>query len=277
MIIPYRSEDAFLADIAHATQSEPDNLHLWWLGQSGYLVCYRGLRFLFDPYLSDSLTTKYANTDKPHTRMTEQVIAPERLTGISFITSTHNHTDHLDAKTLLPLFQSNPKARLILPKVNQDFAANRLGEEHRARFMPLEIGERETIGNTIITGVAAAHEELSPAFMGFIVEIGPFKLYHSGDTVLYEGMSEILAAHNIDIALLPINGRAPERHVSGNLWGHEAAELAKESGVKTVVPCHYEMFAFNTATTEEFVTTCEAIGQAYAVLRAGERLTLPAP
>jgi L-ascorbate metabolism protein UlaG (beta-lactamase superfamily) len=277
VIIPYLADDAFLADVAHATQAEPDNLHIWWLGQSGYLVCYQGTRFVFDPYLSDSLTKKYADTDKSHTRMTERVIAPERLTGISFVTSTHNHTDHLDAETLLPLFQSNHKACLVLPKANQDFAAERLGEMHRARFVGLQIGETEVISDTTITGVAAAHEELSPTFMGFIVSIGPFRLYHSGDTILYDGLSDTLKAANIDIAFLPVNGRAPERHVSGNLWGREAAQLAKDSGIKMVLPCHYEMFAFNTATTDEFIETCETLGQAFKILRAGERATFIAP
>ena len=46
---------------------------------------------------------------------------------------------------------------------------------------------------------------------------------------------------------LPINGRAPERRVAGNLSGAEAARLAKSIGARLVIPCHYEMFEFNTA------------------------------
>ena len=55
----------------HDLLQEMDNLvpderyfHLWWLGQSGYLLQWRGKRVLIDPYLSDSLTKKYAVTDK---------------------------------------------------------------------------------------------------------------------------------------------------------------------------------------------------------------------
>jgi L-ascorbate metabolism protein UlaG (beta-lactamase superfamily) len=280
MITPYLADDAFLADVAHAAQPEPDNLHIWWLGQSGYLVCYQNTRFIFDPYLSDSLTRKYADTDKPHTRMTERVIAPERLTGISFVTSTHNHTDHLDAETLLPIFATNPNVKLVLGLANIDFAANRLGEAHRERFVGL-VGDGDSVwvDNMQITGLVAAHEAIETdakgnyKYLGFIVTIGPFTLYHSGDTVLYDGLSDTLGAANIDIAFLPINGRAPERRVSGNLWGREAAQLGKNSGIKTVIPCHYEMFEFNTATMDEFITTCEGLGQGYKILRAGERAT----
>ena len=53
---------------------------------------------------------------------------------------------------------------------------------------------------------------------------------------------------DLRVALLPINGSAPERRVAGNLNGVEAATLAHAIGARMVIPCHYEMFAFNTAS-----------------------------
>ncbi|MGC4047108.1 MAG: MBL fold metallo-hydrolase [Armatimonas sp.] len=274
MIVPVQKDEALLADIAVA-EADTEALHVWWLGQSGFLASHNGVRVLFDPYLSDSLTVKYAQTDKPHTRMTERVIAPERLTGLSLITSTHNHTDHLDAETLLPLFASNPEAQLVLPAVNTGFAANRLGwGETDSRFLPLEIKQFKDLGAISVYGIAAAHENLSPEFMGFVVKIGPWVLYHSGDTIPYEGMADSLAALSIHVALLPINGRLPERRVSGNLWGDEAAYLAEAIGAQVAVPCHYEMFEFNTEPPALFEATCQDLGQPYRTLKAGERLTL---
>src|SRR6476619_2041507 len=102
MIQPLQSDHLFLADVASARQ-QPNRLHLWWLGQSGFLVQWQGHHLLLDPYLSDSLTKKYANSDKPHIRMTERAVDPSRLTFIDVCTSSHNHTDHLDAETLNPL------------------------------------------------------------------------------------------------------------------------------------------------------------------------------
>lgn len=274
MIVPVQKDDTLLADIA-AAEADTEALHVWWLGQSGFLVSHNGVRVLFDPYLSDSLTVKYAQTDKPHTRMTERVIAPEKLTGLSLITSTHNHTDHLDAETLLPLFASNPEAKLVLPAVNTGFAANRLAwEETDPRFLPLAIEQFQYLGPFSVYGVAAAHEALAPGFMGFVVKIGSWVLYHSGDTIPYEGMTDTLVALGINVALLPINGRLPERRVSGNLWGDEAAHLANTIGAQVAVPCHYEMFDFNTEPPALFETTCEELGQPYRTLKAGERLTL---
>jgi L-ascorbate metabolism protein UlaG (beta-lactamase superfamily) len=75
----------------------------------------------------------------------------------------------------------------------------------------------------------------------------------------------------IDIALLPINGRSPERRVPGNLFGREAAHLARDIQAKLVIPCHYEMFEFNTASPDEFVYQCQKLGQPFTVLRCGEK------
>jgi L-ascorbate metabolism protein UlaG (beta-lactamase superfamily) len=76
MIKPHLQDDAFLEDVFRANRN-PDRLHVWWLGQSGFLLQWQHHHLLIDPYLSDSLTRKYAGTNKPHVRMTERVIAPE--------------------------------------------------------------------------------------------------------------------------------------------------------------------------------------------------------
>ena len=70
MIRPLLRDDAFIADVWSAA-GDRGHLHLWWLGQSGFLVQWQGHHVLIDPYLSDSLTAKYAGTDKPHVRMSD--------------------------------------------------------------------------------------------------------------------------------------------------------------------------------------------------------------
>src|SRR5688500_4560570 len=276
MIQPVLQDDAFLADV-RATQTEriSETLHVWWLGQSGFLVGYEGEFLLFDPYLSDSLTRKYAATDKPHVRMTARVVDPSRLDFVAVVTSTHTHTDHLDAETLLPLFAASPRAQFVLPAANVEFAVARLGAEHRHRLAPLAEGERVKLSGFMLEAVPAAHEVRAPEFAGFVVTVGRHRVYHSGDTVLFPGMEDLIRPFRIDLALLPINGRAPERRVSGNLSGPEAAQLAHAIGARWVVPCHYEMFSFNTASPDAFIAECRKLGQSHAVLRAGERWILP--
>jgi L-ascorbate metabolism protein UlaG (beta-lactamase superfamily) len=76
--------------------------------------------------------------------------------------------------------------------------------------------------------------------------------------------------------LLPINGNKPERRVAGNLNGTEAAALAKAGDAGLLVPCHYDMFEFNTETTDEFKRACERLQQPFRVMRCGEKLELNA-
>lgn len=276
MIRPALQDDAFLADVATArAEADAGRLDLWWLGQSGFLLGHAGEFLLFDPYLSDSLTRKYATTDKPHVRMTARVVDPARLDFVSIITSSHNHTDHFDPETLGPILAASPAARLVLPAANVALARERLGDGTRERWVPLADGARATLGPFTVEAVPAAHEELSAAYVGYVVSVGAHRVYHSGDTIRYPGMVERLGPLGVDLALLPINGRAPERRVAGNLNGVEAATLARAIGARWVVPCHYEMFAFNTASPEPFAAECARLGQRCAVLRAGARWTLP--
>ncbi|SVD78065.1 uncharacterized protein METZ01_LOCUS430919, partial [marine metagenome] len=187
-----------------------------------------------------------------------------------------NHTDHLDAETLLPLIAANPEMQLLVPEANRAFAAERLACDPAWLVGMVDGGHYEVAGFAV-EGVPAAHEELEidaearHKFMGYVARCGEWTIYHSGDTMVYEGMEERLSGLGIEIALLPINGRAPERRVAGNLFGEEAARLAQAIGAHVVIPCHYEMFEFNTASPEEFSRECERLGQGSRVLHCGER------
>lgn len=279
----FQNEQPLLTDIETA-QNQPDRLHIWWLGQSGFLLQYADNQLLFDPYLSDSLSRKYAHTDKPHERISERVIKPGRLTGIDVVTSSHNHTDHLDAETLLPLLAANPTLQLVIPEANRAFVAERLGTNAN---WPIGLNDAQTarVGPFVFHGVPAAHNELERdaeghcKFMGFVVEIGPgharpYRVYHSGDTLWYDDIVETLQPFAVDVAFLPINGNKPERRVAGNLNPEEAARLGRDIGAKLVIPHHYDLFAFNTADPADFVAACEQYGTTYRVMQLGERLSI---
>jgi len=275
VIRPVQSHDALLADI-HASNRRDGGFRLWWLGQSGFLLQWQGVHVLLDPYLSDSLTKKYSQTDKPHVRMTEQVIDPAQLLFVDIATSTHNHTDHLDADTLCPILERNPNLKLVVPEANRAFVIERLKIDP-AIPIGLNDGTSVELSGIKFSGVASAHETLDrdehgrARYLGYVLQFGGWSIYHSGDTVRYEGMSEKLRPFKIDVALLPINGRAPERRIPGNLFGREAAQLAKDIAAKLVIPCHYEMFEFNTASPDEFVEECHRLEQPFKVLRCGEQ------
>ncbi len=277
----FQKDDALLADIAQTRDAGGSKI--WWLGQSGFLVVTPKATVLFDPYLSNSLTTKYAETDKPHVRVTEQVVDPAKLTGIDLITTSHNHTDHLDAETLIPLLDANPQAKLIGPRANRAFILERLGGDLSDRLIDINAGESLEIARVTIHGITAAHNTVDRddagncKFIGFVAQIGHFTCYHSGDTLLHDGLAESLQDFTPDVAFLPINGNKPERRVAGNLNPCEAAELGREINAGMVIPHHFDMFEFNTADPAEFEEECHKVNQPYRSLANGEGIEIISP
>jgi L-ascorbate metabolism protein UlaG (beta-lactamase superfamily) len=285
---PLLQDDAFLADVAACRDDHSDTLHLWWLGQSGFLMQCHGRHVLFDPYLSDSLTRKYAGTEKPHVRISERVVAPERLDFVDVITSTHGHTDHLDGETLAPICRAVQKRwddehgppdtgigpYLLYAAANDALAWERLPMLNFLSW-PMDAWEQRELCKVEFTAVPAAHDTVEfdadgyHRYLGYVCRYRGWTIYHSGDTVVYDAMVENLRAFApIDIAILPINGKV------GNMSGREAARLAKDIGAKLVIPCHYDMFEFNTADpADEFIPECQRLGQPYRVLQLGERFS----
>lgn len=91
----------------------------------------------------------------------------------------------------------------------------------------------------------------------------------TADSVVYPGMADRLRTGELSLALLPINGAL------GNMSGPEAARFAHAIGARLAIPCHYDMFEFNTASPAVFVAECRRLGQPCEVLRAGQRLGIP--
>lgn len=275
MIAAAHRDAEFLSDVDGAASTT--GLHVWWLGQSGFLISYEGARLLLDPYLSDSLTAKYAGSETPHERMTERVVDPRELRGIAGVLASHHHTDHLDGETLRAVLTASPAAVLVVPAPHRELAADRAGLAD-GRIVGLDDGALVEVGAFRIEGVPAAHERIERddegrmVYLGYVVSAGPFRVYHAGDTVPYDGMPARIGP--VDLALLPINGRDSRRGVAGNMSGTEAAALAAALPARFAVPCHFEMFEFNTASPRDFLAACDAAGVRAVRLRAGERLTL---
>ena len=275
MIQPLLQDREFIADVKQAGR-QAERLHLWWMGQSGFLLSWRNQHLLMDPYLSDSLTAKYADTDSPHVRMTAKVIDPQQLDFIDIVTSSHNHTDHLDGDTIKPLLAVNPDLVVLVSEANREFAAQRLGVPP-ARLTGINFNSSREIGEFTLHAVPSAHEKVETdndgnhKYIGLVIEAGPWTVYHAGDTTRYQGMASLLRDWKINIALLPINGRDPDRGVAGNLDPREAAELGRDMQAQLVIPCHYEMFEFNTVDPVEFVREAQKLSLSYHILKCGER------
>ena len=160
------------------------------------------------------------------------------------------------------------------------------GKVPAERLRPLDAGDSFELNGVRITAIKSKHESfdehptLGFPFLGYVVEAGGLTFYHSGDTIMYEGLLTTLRQWpHFDVLFLPINGRDAERFLSGclgNMTYQEAAELAGDLEPKLVVPAHYDMFIGNQEDPQRFVRFLEAKfpGVKSWVGRAGERVPL---
>lgn len=277
MIEPVRSGNALIAEIRE-TRPPEGSLHVWWLGQSGFLIRSRSGLLAVDLYLSEHLTRKYEGTARPHVRMTRAPLRGGDLTNVNLILASHKHSDHLDPGTLGDLMAASPDAVLVVPEPLVDHA--------RSLGLPPE----RTLGMTVadfldghgfrVHAVPSAHEGLDTdaaghhLYLGFVIEAEGLRLYHSGDGLAYNGLADRLLGYGpFDVLFLPINGRDPARGVPGNMSAAEAVDLAVRLRPRYVVPHHYDMFTFNTVPVDEFVSEARRLpsGVSARVLGCGER------
>ncbi len=229
---------------------------LYWLGQAGFVLETDGRRMAIDPYLSDTLAAKYANTLYSHRRLSPPPATADELGALDLVLCTHHHTDHMDPGTLAPLARRLPGLRFVVPAASTVVARERAGGGAE-RLLPLDAGETvEPFPGLRVTALPAAHETIERdesgrcRFLGYAIAFGGTSIFHSGDCVPYPGQVEDIARAGPTLALLPVNGRSEALRragFAGNFRVEEAIALCAEAGVPAMIAHHYGMFDFNTA------------------------------
>jgi L-ascorbate metabolism protein UlaG (beta-lactamase superfamily) len=261
---------------------------LYALGQAGYALRTDEALVLIDPWLS-TLLERTAGITRP----AAPALRPDEVEAVDLVCVTHPHEDHLDAETLAAIAANVTDARFVAPA--SDVAAVAAAGVPGERITGVRPGEPVEIAGVRVTAVRAAHRPDPDAFggydfwlddagghraLGYLLEVGGQRIFHSGDTVWWAGLEDEVRALAPDFAILPINGRDPLReaeNVWGNLFAEEAALLAAAAGVGAVVPCHFDGVAGNLGDPETFVRALAVhapLATAH-VLHPGHRLDLP--
>jgi L-ascorbate metabolism protein UlaG (beta-lactamase superfamily) len=252
--------------LSEDTYANEGDVRLWWFGQAGFLIQYGGTRLLIDPYLSDFLAKKYANAKFKHIRMVPPPITASELSGIKWVLCTHRHSDHMDLESLQVILENNPTSKIVCPRAETSHIAQMAIASKRCLFV--NAGDRLPLVDHISLEVlASAHEELkvdinaNHHFLGYILECNGIKIYHSGDCVPYEGLTEALRLQKIDVALLPVNGRDDYRrtyNIAGNFTVAEALALCRTAKIPYLIPHHFGMFDFNTVSVSDIRCVCHS-------------------
>jgi L-ascorbate metabolism protein UlaG (beta-lactamase superfamily) len=243
---------------------------LTWLGQAGFRLDIGRVTFVVDPWLS------------PHELRLASAPAVELAAeGIDWVLITHEHLDHLDLPLLPVVLERSPTASVVLPAPIVPLLE---GVADEARIVAVQPGDSLDLGGVSVRAVPAFHgvtmEDAygdgsslgsGPRFVGYVIE-GESRLYHAGDTIVTDELLSALLPLEIEVALLPINGRDAEREargIVGNMDASEAVELALEIGAPTVVPYHWDGFEGNTVPPGSVVDA--AAGRINVVVPARDR------
>ena len=266
----------FTESLANRLASSDDSVALYWLGQAGFAVTGHNLCFLIDPYLSDYLARKYEGREPPHHRMMQSPLDTRQLRHLDFIFCTHRHGDHMDPETLPILTKRHPSCRVIVPAAEIEYAES-LGL-HPAKLFAADAGKPFTLTPGLhVFPIAAAHERVklnangSHHFLGYVIRFGKSVIYHSGDTVPYKGLQQELERQQIQLALLPVNGRDELRQskgIPGNFTLEEAVRLCRDVGIPVMIAHHFGMFSFNTVNHELIDQAAKTAAPGLRLLRA---------
>lgn len=261
------------------------DLTLWWLGQAGFAIRYRDDLVFIDPYLSDVLADKYAGRRFAHQRLHDAPVQPAQVTGLSTVLCTHGHTDHMDLGTI-PFLQISSDPLFVVPRAEAPRAMSR--GVPLPRLLGLDAGEQMWVRPGLrITAVPAAHEQIEldqhgqNLFLGYVLDFGGFRIYHSGDCAPYSGQIDIIRSLEVDLALLPVNGRDPDRNsngVPGNFSLDEALTLCREAGIPRLLVHHWGLFGFNTADPADLERDLANVHDIdWTIPQLGQPLTVEVP
>ncbi|MBD3197417.1 MAG: MBL fold metallo-hydrolase [Candidatus Lokiarchaeota archaeon] len=233
---------------------EYDCVSIAWLGQAGFIFKYNEIVLIIDPYLSDYLAKKYKGKIFPHIRLMDLPIKPDEISRVNYVLSTHPHSDHMDPETISILSETHRNCNFIVPGPEKEEAIKRGINKDQIieAYVDREIEITEEIK---IIPIPAKHEEFKVnkdgehSFLGYIFKFGDTSLYHSGDSIPYEGLVDKLKRIPVNIALMPINGRDEYRlsnNIAGNFLIPEVIKICQEANIKKLIVHHFGMFSYNT-------------------------------
>jgi L-ascorbate metabolism protein UlaG (beta-lactamase superfamily) len=241
------SGEALIADV-NGSEAPAGVGVFWWLGQHSFILKLGTTRIYIDPYLQPNP----ARQTPPH-------FYPEEVTNADLVLCTHDHGDHIDPYALAGVVRASPQAQFVGPGPHRRRLLDIGIPEERLHLLSHE--ESLAFDGLTVTAVKAKHEFLEEGpggfpYLGYVIRGNGVTAYHSGDTLLWEGLCSHLKRWKLDVAFLPINGRDAVRYRAGcigNMTFQEAVDLAGELEVGLAVPSHWDMFAMNSEDPQKFV------------------------
>ena len=255
-----------------ACKLPPESVAFVHLGQLGFLIRLGRTVIGCDLFLSPMKG-----------RLVPPQLAPEEVADVDLFIGTHDHADHIDRPLWRALAQLGTKARFIVPDAVRSSVVKGTALP-ASQVIGMDDGDMHAVAGVRVNALAAAHERIERdrkgrcLALGFVLEAGGARVFHSGDCCPYDGLIE--RVKGCDAALMPINGRDYFRTNVQNIIGCfdsvEAIMIAKEAGIGVLLPGHFDLYDCNMVNPAYFVDCIRRIapGQKYHIFQPGERYIL---
>jgi len=275
-VLPLETVEAGLA--AHAGTEA-----VTWLGHAAFLLRLAGKTVLIDPFLSEYASPLQGVGPR---RFAPPGLPVERLPRIDVLIVSHNHYDHLDARTIEALPHKR-RIQVVVPLGLGRFFRTRgfrhvteLDWHHAVALDGLQV----TCVPAIHRSARGLHDRNRTLWAGFVLESAERRVYFGGDTgygAIFEDSGRRYGP--FDLALLGIGCYAPRAAMHMNHADpEEAIQIALDLGARHVMAMHWGTIIMTEEPPfeppERFRTAAEAAGfsadRAW-LLHIGETRTVP--
>jgi N-acyl-phosphatidylethanolamine-hydrolysing phospholipase D len=213
---------------------------LTWLGHASFLIRTAGQALLTDPYLSDRAGPVAGLGPK---RFAPPGLPIHRLPKIDALVISHNHYDHLDARTVEDL-ASKERMTVIVPSGLGSFFSKRGYRDVRETRW----GDAVALPGLTVTALPAIHfssrtpfDRNATLWASYAIVSASLRLFFAGDTGYGPVHRETGASHGpFDLALLPIGAYEPASIMRPvHCTPEEAVRLGADLRARTLVAMHW--------------------------------------
>lgn len=232
-----------IAAMLRAHPVAPGSAAIMWLEQSHFVFkTPAGTLIHVDPFLSRTVSPQKHIHPRPF-------LEPDRAPADA-VFLTHDHRDHTDPDTLVPMARTSPACRFLGPRESCERLLA-LGIEP-GRVTAIAEGESMRFDAFCATAVHAENtsEHDATTHLGYVIDLDGLRVYHTGDTradpdAYADRLRPVrsLAPH---VMIVPIN----EGYNNPGIGG--AVRLVELTDPRLVIPCHFDCFVDNTADPAVF-------------------------
>jgi L-ascorbate metabolism protein UlaG (beta-lactamase superfamily) len=237
-------------------------LTMQFIGNATALLRCGPFTLLTDPNFLHRGQRAYLGNGLSSRRLTDPALRIDELPRLDAVVLSHLHGDHWDRVARAKLDRG-------LPIVTTPHAARRLQGLHRFRHaVGLRTWESHTLvkdgAQLRITSLPGRHAPgparlLLPPVMGSLLEFGPaagevqFRLYITGDTLMYDGIQQIARRHpTIDLAILHLGGTKLPCGLIVTMDAAQGADLLETIRPANAVPVHYDDYPVFSSSLDDF-------------------------